>query len=278
MVNTGAQNQGTRSPKGWTGEPALGPLSRRLQAVTRHLAESDHDRLVQVERQANRVGKGTALVSQGEPYRQTGVLLDGWAVKRRDLADGRRQIVDFVLPGTLIAPQSLLFVVADHSVVTLSEARVALVSRENWAEMVAGSPRLAAALLWVQQCDESVIAERLASLGQRTARERIAHLLVELWLRGRAVDKFTDDYLDVPITQSMLGDALGLSTVHVNRSLQALRRDGLIEQARGGILLRDPDGLRQTCAFEDDYLAADPGAGVLWEHLAPPRPAPPAST
>jgi len=246
------------------------PLQLRLAAIA-PLLGAQADALAELCRRAVRVDRNTALVEQGEPFQRAGVLVDGWAVKLRYLADGRRQIVDFLLPGSLIAPESALFECADCSVLTLEEATLGTLTRDAWAELLLDSPRLLTAVQWLQQCDDAIAAERLASLGQRSARERIAHLLLELRTRGRAVGLFPGSYLDMPVTQSMLGDALGLSTVHVNRSMQSLRRDGLIEQERGGVLLRDPAGLRWVAAFEDDYLQPRLPPGPLWD--APARPA-----
>ncbi len=243
------------------------PLRHRLHDVAPLLGE-ELGRIAALESRATHVPRGTALVEQGEPYARAGALADGWAVKLRYLSDGRRQIVDFLMPGSLIGPQSVLFGTADHTVVTLVDANVTAVSPDAWTEMLLDAPALGAALAWLQQCDDAVVAERLASLGQRSARERIAHLLLELWMRGRIVGLFETPYLEMPITQAMLGDALGLSTVHVNRSMQWLRRDGLIEQERGGVYLKDIDGLRRAAVFEDDYLHDRRPSGPGWSRMA----------
>lgn len=110
------------------------------------------------------------------------------------------------------------------------------------------------ALWWATLVDEAVLREWLTSMGQRDAFSRIAHLLVELWLRMRAIGLAANDSFSLPLTQTDLGDALGLTPVHINRTLQRLRGDGLITLERKQLTIHGPDRLMELAGFEPNYL------------------------
>lgn len=198
---------------------------------------------------------------QGE--RQLGVrprlLVAGWAARIRTLPDGRRQILGFVLPGDPIGlarrPQPLVLAntVALTAVQTLDAAPVhsALAAGgERWAS-------LARALQASSGLHEGYLLDQVMRLGRLTAYERMAHLLLELRDRLELAGLATAESFPMPLTQEMLADATGLSTVHVNRILQQLRRENMLELRAGTVTLLDPAALQAVC----DYTRADP---ALW--------------
>jgi CRP-like cAMP-binding protein len=141
----------------------------------------------------------------------------------------------------------------DHSIAAVSDCQIVHISRETILEMLE-RPALARALWRAQLVDEAVLREWLLNVGQRPAGDRLAHLLYELFLRLRAVGLTDGNTYRLPVTQEELGDTMGLSTVHTNRALQTLRRDGLIRFERGVMTILDPWALRKRADFRDNYL------------------------
>ncbi len=170
------------------------------------------------------------------------------------LSGGGRQIVDFQIPGDFLGLRSVLFRTADHNIepVTRVEASEVLVS--ELMETFVKTPRLATAVLWAASRDEAMVVEHLVGIGRRDAKERTAHLLLELAARLKLVGLSTQLGYDCPLSQYMLADATGLSAVHVNRVLRELRDDGLVTFQRGKVAIHDFDGLVALADFDKTYL------------------------
>ncbi|MBK1839244.1 Crp/Fnr family transcriptional regulator [Azospirillum sp. YIM B02556] len=218
------------------------------------LSEEEKMYLADLERTIAREPPRTDLLQQGEKYRDVRIIRDGWAIRHKALPDGRRQVVNFVLPGDIIGMYCTLFESADHSVTTLTAVEVASFPPERIGEMFRSFPRLAAALAWSGAREEAMVAERLLSLGRRTALERTAHLIVELLRRLSVVNMATDGHFVLPVTQEILADALGLSIVHINRTLRRLRDSGLIELNGQRITVNDVRQLASVGQFDELYL------------------------
>ncbi|XSG80956.1 MAG: Crp/Fnr family transcriptional regulator [Methyloligella sp. ZOD6] len=186
-----------------------------------------------------RVESGATLVSQGIRSDQLFTVLEGWGFRYKTLADGRRQIVNFILPGDLIGLQATLDAEMEHSVETLTASAFCTFPRNRLMEFFAASPRLAFDVTWLAASEERVLDEHLLSLGRRTARERTAYYLVHLFVRAREVGLAVEGKVRFPFTQQHLADALGLSLVHTNKSLRQLAFDGLVDWKHG--LFRSPD-------------------------------------
>ena len=210
--------------------------------------------LAELERTVCRQPARADLLRQGDRYGEASVLRDGWAIRHKALPDGRRQVINFVLPGDIIGTYSNLFECADHSVSTLTAAEVASFPPERIVELFQGFPRLAAALAWAGAREEAMVAERLLSLGRRTALERVAHLIVELLRRLSVVNMAEGGNFTLPVTQEIMADALGLSIVHVNRTLRRLRDSGLIEVTGQRITVKDVQQLAVVGQFDELYL------------------------
>ncbi|WP_319801873.1 Crp/Fnr family transcriptional regulator [Azospirillum canadense] len=229
------------------------PLGRKLCSYM-VLTDEERNFLSELERNVTRLPARADLLQQGERYGTVRVMRDGWAIRHKALPDGRRQVVNFVLPGDIIGFYCNLFETADHGVTTLTPVEVASFSPDRIIELFKRFPRLAAALAWSGAKEEAIIAERLLSVGRRTALERTAHLIVELLKRLSLVGLADGGRFILPVTQEILADALGLSIVHINRTLRRLRDIGLIEVAGQQITVNDDKQLSSVGQFDELYL------------------------
>jgi CRP-like cAMP-binding protein len=194
------------------------------------------------------------LVREGHGATHIGLLASGFAFRCRILPDGRRQIVSYLIPGDLCDARLLLLPVATHSVSTLTPANVVPFARERLLALVAHHPRIGQALCWLTMVEELISREWLVNVGQRTAIERLAHLLCEVFARMHAVGLTDHGRCELPLTQVELADSLALSTVHVNRTLQELRRQGLVSLSAGMLEIHDFAALQAIAMFNSDYL------------------------
>jgi CRP-like cAMP-binding protein len=194
------------------------------------------------------------LAREGEGAAHISLLLSGFAYGYRALADGRRQIVRYLIPGDLCDPRLLLLSAATHTVSTLTATNVVLFGREALLELIGRHPRLGGAMCWLALQDEMIACEWLVNVGQRTALERLAHLLCEIFTRMQTVALTDGGRCELPLTQVELADTLALSTVHVNRTLQELRRQGLVSLSSGMLEIHDFSALQSVAMFTGDYL------------------------
>lgn len=195
-----------------------------------------------------------SLIVEGESAAHIGLLLSGFAYAARMLPDGRRQIVSYLIPGDLCDPRLLLLPTAAHTVSTLTAANIALFPRETLLTVVDRHPRLGRALCWLALQEELIAREWLVNIGQRTALERLAHLLCEVFTRMQAVRLTDGGRCELPLTQVELADTLALSTVHINRTLQELRRQHLVSLSGGMLEIHDFPALQSVAMFSGDYL------------------------
>ncbi len=185
------------------------------------------------------------------------LLQEGMAVRYRNLPDGRRQIMTFLIPGDLCDPHMFLLRAMDHSIGTLTPVRVSPISREGLMKTFATRPRVSAALWWNSLQEEAMLRERIVSLGRRDARGRIAYLLCELLWRFDAIGLADGETFRLPLTQTELGDALGLTPVHVNRVLREFRENRMIALEHRLLRVLDVAALEQLAGFDKAYLHLD---------------------
>ena len=224
------------------------------------LEDEDLRQLAEFQRSGESVSAREDLVVENRPYETAGVMIEGWGIRYKLLGDGRRQVLNFLLPGSFFGLHANVFELADHSVSTLTRCRVARFDPQLLTRTFVERPLLAAAIVWDSAREESLLMEHLASLGRRSAYEGFAHVLVELakllYLRGEFEEA---DGCLLPVPQAVFADTLGLSLVHVSRTLQKLKREGLVETpGKNGIVLRDLKGLIAVCGYEETYLHHSP--------------------
>jgi CRP-like cAMP-binding protein len=232
---------------------ALDRLIVRLEAIgTLSDAERQGVRDLPVKVQEFRADQD--ILREGERPFHCCLLLEGFLQRYKMLPDGTRQIMSFHVPGDIPDLESLHLGIMDHSLATLTASRGALISHDALRALTHAHPHLGDLFWRATLIDAAIFREWIVNVGSRDAHSRIAHLICELYLRLKAVG-LTDGYsFEAPITQSEIGEATGLSTVHVNRSIQRLRSEGLITLDKARCTIRDWDGLAQTGTFDPTYL------------------------
>lgn len=200
------------------------------------------------------VPPGRDIIADGDNPDRVHLILDGFACRYRIMPDGQRTITAYLIPGDICDLHVFLLNAMDHSVGTLSECRVAEISRASLAHISKNHPNVWTALLIASLVDQAVLREWLTNIGRRNAAKRIAHLLSELLVRLEVVGRVAGGAFDLPITQSDLADTAGLSSVHVNRSLKILRDEGLVTLHRNRLMIHDVEGLKAFAEFDPRYL------------------------
>lgn len=218
------------------------------------LDEDDERSLRALSEGVRRIHARGDIMREGATPRFLTLVLDGWACTYRDLENGQRQILSILLPGDLAEPFGILPDFADHSIGAVTQVTLAQIPPEAIRMAARASARIEQALWWDLLVAIAVEREHAVSLGRRTASERLGHLFCELHLRQSLVGLAEDSTCDLPLTQSELADLLGLSAVHVNRSLQDLRSKGLVSLRNRRLIIHDLDELRDLSFFDPDYL------------------------
>ena len=230
------------------------PFQQRLSAF-RSLTEGEATVLAELGRHQKRAAKGAPLLASGVSADRTILIHSGWAMLYRDLADGRRQVMQFCLPGDLVDPCSLLMRRRDFSVAAISPMRYSEVTLPQLTDIIGAHPGLALPLLWNEARDIYLLRRHLLSVGRMSARERLAALFLELWERLAASGQLHNGSFNLPPNQQMLGDATGLSAIHVSRTLRKMESDKLITRSGRNCMTIDYQAVQKLIP---DLLAAKP--------------------
>ena len=229
-------------------------LLRKLDGVA-ELSAADRNAIRALPMAIRSFGADQDIVREGDGPIECCLILDGFACRYKLLADGRRQIMSFHMPDDIPDLNSLRIGAMDHALGTIAPTRAAFILHEHVEALMRGHPGIAAALWRDTLIDSAILREWIVGLGRRSARQRVAHLLCELVVRLEAVGLGAKQSpLNLPITQAELGDALGLSTVHINRVLQDFRAADLLTWRGSTLHVRDWDGLQTAGEFEEQYL------------------------
>lgn len=201
-----------------------------------------------------RLDAGQDIAGEGDRADRVRLVLSGWLARYKTLEDGRRQIVNFILPGQSCDAFAYLLARQDHSICSLTPVVYSEIERDKFEALVASDRMLAEALWCEALADCSIQREWAVNIGRRMALERVAHLLCEIVERLRPVGLVNGDSCSFPITQMDLADATGLSVVHLNRTLQELRGSGLIVLRERILTISDLDALKNIGLFTPNYL------------------------
>jgi CRP-like cAMP-binding protein len=236
---------------------------RNLELRSR-LGPEDRQAILDLPHTLRALDAGAYLLRESDPPRSCAVLISGFAFRQKLTGEGVRQIVALNIPGDALDLQNLFLDVSDHSVQMLTRGQVALIARADLQQIIRSHSNVGHAMLVKILTEASVLREWVLNVGRRSARARMAHLLCELAVRLDAEGLAQEYGYELPMTQEQLGDALGLTAVHVNRTLKALEADGLIARTKRNIHFPNWKRLVEAGDFNSRYLHLEPQrSGVL---------------
>jgi CRP-like cAMP-binding protein len=201
---------------------------------------------------------GREIIRAGDDSPEIYTLYSGWAFRFKTLTDGRRQILNFLLPGDLVGLQAAMFDAAQYGVEALTDVELCLLPRRKVWALFDEMPGLAFDVAWLGSREEGYVDDNLTSTGRRTAAERIAALIISLYKRSKALGLVENDSFEFPLTQQHIADALGMSLVHTNKTLARLRRLGMYSRANGTMTLTNPRVLQRIAQHFDEEIPLRP--------------------
>jgi CRP-like cAMP-binding protein len=232
-------------------------LVRNLQ-LRSHLPKKDRDAVLGLPFTLRTLEPATYTVREADPPEFCTVLVSGFAYRQKLTGDGARQILAIHIPGDALDFQNLFLDVSDHSIQMLTRGEVAFVPRSAMQDLARSRAAVGHAILVKILVEASIFREWVLNVGRRNSRSRLAHVLCELGVRLEA-EGLADEYgYELPMTQEQLADALGLTPVHVNRTLKTLEAEGLIQRTKRNISFPDWNRLRTIADFNQRYLHLEP--------------------
>jgi CRP-like cAMP-binding protein len=218
------------------------------------LQESDEEALLALPHRARAVEPHHYIVREREKATHSCLMISGFSIRHKIVVNGARQIVAIHMKGDMVDLQNSMLSTADHSVQMLTKGEVALIPRDAIQQLALERPRIGMAMWKDTLVDGSVFREWIANVGRRDARTRVAHLLCEFALRLKVAGLGEHTDYQLPMTQEQLADAVGLTSVHVNRTLQALEADHLISRTNRSVTIGDWQRLADAGDFDPTYL------------------------
>ena len=234
-------------------QPALGPLLARLLSRA-SLNRAEQEAILDLPHRLERIPAGRYLVRAGDTPSRCYALLEGFAYRHKVVGNGARQIVGIHVVGDLVDLHNSMLDQADENVQALTEISVAVIVAARVTELIDRFPGVAKALLKESLIDGAIFSEWIANVGRRDSRSRMAHILCELAIRQKAVGLADGAHFNLPMTQDQLADALGLTPVHVNRTLKQLESEGLISRSKRAVSIEDWEALTRVGDFSATYL------------------------
>jgi CRP-like cAMP-binding protein len=236
-----------------TSQNHAGVLIRRLENIV-SLSDDEKAAFESLPMQVMDIRTDQDVVREGDRPTRSCLLVEGFACMYKMSEKGKRQIMAFYVAGDIPDLQSLHLTVMDASLSTITPCKMGFIQHEALRAMCDQYPRIARALWRETLIDAAIFREWVMNVGRREAYARMAHVLCELVTRSRAVGLAQDDTYEIPMTQNEFADALGISTVHVNRTLQEMRADGLILLKGSKLTIPDWDKLTEAGEFDPTYL------------------------
>lgn len=237
-------------------EKATEFLCRKMASV-RPMCDALLRDLKNLARDRIEIAPGRPIVKERERCQQLYLVESGWVFRSRGLASGRRQIVNYALPGDFLCADSVLFKASSFDLTARTHVSLLRMDAPAPGELFEQYPGLAAALAWTAGQEESVLAERVVSLGRRDSLEKLAHALCELDARLTAIGRMKGNTVELPLNQEDFADILGISVIHVNRTFRKLSEDKTAEYRKGSIDLLDKKRLTELASFDRAYLHFD---------------------
>jgi CRP-like cAMP-binding protein len=229
----------------WRNDPFVARLRNFIE-----LDPSDLRSLRDVIETELAVKKRRDLVLDGYQFSKLGFIKQGFAARYKLLRNGKRQIINFLLPGDAVGMPGSFLDRAANSVVAVSEMRLQICPLDAFVALCYRRPKFALALSWLAAQETAIYAEHIINIGRRKPTERLAHLLLEIHSRLALVGKADEAAFDLPFTQEMMSDALGLSVPHLNRTLTKLRVEGMIAVNERRVEFVDPEAIERLAQFQ----------------------------
>ncbi|WP_106476866.1 Crp/Fnr family transcriptional regulator [Phytohalomonas tamaricis] len=218
------------------------------------LSEEEKQALQDLPVQVKTLEAGQDIVRLGDRPSRCCLILEGFTCVYKLTSEGKRQIMALNVPGDIPDLQSLHLKVMDNSIAAISPCTVGFIQHEALRNVCERYPRITAAFWRETLVDAAIFREWLLSIGQRTAYARTAHLFCEILIRLKVVGLVENDTFDLPMTQIELANTIGTSPIHMNRILQALRADGLIQTQKKQVIIPDWEKLKKAGDFDPHYL------------------------
>jgi CRP/FNR family transcriptional regulator len=231
-------------------------FAEKLSAMVT-LTPGEHAALEKLEERERNVRRGATLLRENDPGAELFILRKGTMMSSVLLDDGSRQILRFLFPGDMIAASVLVYREAPETITALTDVVVCPFERSAMSRLISGHPRLAALILVYSQIERATLTDRLAALGRTSAKARVAAILLEMCNRMRMLDKEMGNSFTLGLTQEEIGDATGLTAVHVNRMLRQMEEEGVIAREAGRVTLRDEHALSRIANFVDRHAGLD---------------------
>jgi CRP-like cAMP-binding protein len=230
----------------------------RACGLFKRVTDEELNSIDEIKREHLQVAAGEEIIRIGDAAPEVYTLYAGWAFRYKMLADGRRQILSFLLPGDLLGLQAAMFDAALYGIEALTDVQLCVLPRKKLWTLFGQMQGLAFDVAWLGSRSESFVDENLTSVGRRTAAERVAALVVTLYKRAKVLAMVKDETFAFPLTQQHIADALGLSLVHTNKTLSKLKRMGMFKQQNGTMTLTNPRVLERVAQHFDEEVPMRP--------------------
>lgn len=236
--------------------PDENPLARVVEKLGERapIPDTASATILQMPYVVKQLYRGDFFVREGTTADKCGILTSGLIVCQKTNLEGDRQILSVKIPGDMLGLQSLYLETPDHNIQALTRCKIVIVTSELLKTISDEFVVVRDAISRIMLTEASMLRELILNIGRRGARARLAHFLCEFAVRTGGTDKINDRSFELPLTQEELGDALGLTAVHINRTLQLLSRDGLIARDGRNIRFVDWDRLQDIADFSTRYL------------------------
>lgn len=236
---------------------ALGRFLARLLRRS-HLSAEEQSAILSLRSHASQASAHRDIVSQGEKVDHACLVVDGLVGRFDQMKDGRRQITALHIPGDMCDLQSVVSPVAGWGLEAMTTTTILHISHRDLRTVATVYPAIGLAFWRDTTADASILAKWVGNLGRRDASSRLAHLFCEMGMRNEQAGLGTRTEFSLPMTQSQIADATGLTSVHVNRTLQALRRDQIVSTERRTIYIENWDRLTEIAEFDPEFLLIEP--------------------
>jgi CRP-like cAMP-binding protein len=198
------------------------------------------------------------VVSDGQEATDCCLIADGFCARSKTIGDGKRQILSIHIPGEIPDLMSLFLHVMDHDLSTLTPCTMGFISHETLRRLHRRRPNVAEIFWRDTLIDAAMFREWIVNVGQRPAPARLAHVMTELRERLRIIERLNGNSFEMPLTQEQIGEALGITAVHVNRVIKQLRQEGIVEFNRGRVSVLNETKFEELADFDDRYLHLSP--------------------